>query len=300
MTDEEPVGNDDSAVSGSSSEKEDEAGVTKGRNVHRGDDEEEEEEEDDNTEEEDSEDDKIATSSSDEEEDDTDEEENADMSQRDPNTKGFLEGGKVDSFSRAFKRLVNNVDGSSKAPILAGSKSVHRRKEEEKLELEAAKAAKKLREEMKKRGHYLPVKKGVDPRRDNLEKRLIKTATKGVVQLFNAINTAQKRIRSEETQGNKAKVAKLGKAGFLAGIRQVRERQQREEVAGARKADAGADDAGVEEEPVGGKWDVLKDGFAGLNDSSVRMRDWDSKGDQKGEGESEVGGDDDSESDEGF
>ena len=209
-------------------------------------------------------DDAIATSSSDD-----------DDGEGEQQRKGFLQGGKVDSFSRAFTRLVNNVDGLSKAPILAGSKSIHRRKEEDKLELEASKAAKKLREEMKKRGHYLPTKKGEDPQRDVLEKRLQKTATKGVVQLFNAINTAQKRIRSEDTLGKKAKAAKLGKAGFLAGIRQVRERQAQEDSAPAgQPADVGrdADMAGSS-----GKWDVLKGGFVGVNDTSVRMRDWDAK-----------------------
>ncbi len=218
----------------------------------------------------DDDDDAIATSSSDDE------------VEGEQQRKGFLQGGKVDSFSRAFNRLVDNVDGLSRAPILAGSKSIRRRKEEEKLELEASKVAKKLREEMKKRGHYLPTKKGEDPQRDILEKRLQKTATKGVVQLFNAINAAQKRIRSEDTLGKKAKAAKLGKAGFLAGIRQVRERQAQEDSAtDGRPADVGRDAAVT---GTSGKWDVLKGGFVGINDTSVRMRDWDAKQDNTSDG----------------
>jgi len=287
FTDDEPVvGSGDEEA-----EEEDGAGAPEQKRSPRrkraaeGREEEEEEEEEekgdeesDDDEDEDDDDDAIASSSDDEKDDD----------ERQPhNAKGFLEGGKVDSFSRAFNRLIGNVDGSSKAPILAGSKSVHRRKEEEKLELEASKAAKKLHDEMKKRGHYLPSKKGIDPQRDTLEKRLLKTATKGVVQLFNAISTAQKRIRSEETSGNKAKAAKLGKAGFLAGIRQVRERQEREaKAAGGQRA---GDDDGVDGERAAG-WDVLRDGFVGINDESVRMRDWDSKGGGDDDGS---GGDDD-------
>lgn len=232
----------------------------------------------------DGDDDAIATSSSedDDEGDGGGKDGGKDGGEQQP--KGFLQGGKVDSFSRAFNRLVDNVDGLSKAPILAGSKSVHRRKEEEKLELEASKAAKKLREEMKKRGHYLPTKKGLDPQRDILEKRLQKTATKGVVQLFNAINTAQKRIRSEDTLGKKAKAAKLGKAGFLAGIRQVRERQAQEEknlAIDGPSADVGG---------ASGKWDVLKGGFVGVNEASVRMRDWDAKEGNVSDGGSDGGG----------
>jgi hypothetical protein len=207
--------------------------------------------------------------------------------------KGFLQGGKAESFSRAFHRLVDNVDGATRAPILAGSKSILRRKEEEKLESDASKAAKLLREEMKKRGHYLPSKKGGDPHRDALEKRLQKTATKGVVQLFNAINTAQKRVRNEEATGNKAKVAKLGKAGFLAGIRQVRERQNQEEALKVEGRDADTT-----------KWDVLKEGFAGITENSVRLRDWEGGGGGGGGGSGGGSGsgemEDDMWSDDGF
>lgn len=214
--------------------------------------------------------DAIATSSS--SEDDGGGEDDGDDEGKD---EGKDDGeGQPTGLSRAFRRLVDNVDGLSKAPILAASKTIRKRKEEEKLELEASKAAKKLREEMKKRGHYLPTKKGEDPQRDILEKRLQKTATKGVVQLFNAINTAQKRIRSEDTLGNKAKAAKLGKAGFLAGIRQVRQRQEELGTEGRPTADLGRP---AETGGTSGKWDVLKGGFVGIDDTSVRMRDWDAK-----------------------
>lgn len=127
--------------------------------------------------------------------------------------------------------------------------------------MQAAKAAKKIRDEMKQRGHYVPARKGLDPERDGREKRLQKTATKGVVQLFNAINAAQKRIRSEETKGNKGKIARLGKAGFLAEIKHMKER------------DGGENQGEKAEEPSG--WDVLKEGFVGIAENA-KMKDWNS------------------------
>lgn len=190
--------------------------------------------------------------------------------------RGFLEGGKVDTFSRAFNRLVDQANESRMtAPILAGSKSIHKIQEEEKRDLEQSKAVKQLKEEMKQRGHYIPLRKGMDPDKDAREKRLQKTATKGVVQLFNAINAAQKRIRNEETKGNKGKIARLGKAGFLAEIKHMKEREGPQP--GLRKEGNAHDDdhqdAGNTGNHVG--WDVLKEGFVGINQNSVKMKDWD-------------------------
>ena len=201
-------------------------------------------------------DDSIAQDSSSDDEDEDD---------REARQKGFLEGGKVDTFSRAFNRLVEQAQESQvKAPILTGSKSIHKMKEEEKKDLEVSKAVKQFKDEMKRRGHYIPLKKGMDPEKDAREKRLQKTATKGVVQLFNAINAAQKRIRTEETKGNKGKIARLGKAGFLAEIRHMKEQDAQPQTVTKEenKKDAGG-------------WDVLKEGFVGINQNSVKMKDWD-------------------------
>lgn len=214
----------------------------------------------------------METSSSHEDDDGSDDSIAQDTSSEDDDeqqqggpSRGFLEGGKLDTFSRAFNRLVEQAQESQiKAPILAGSKSIHKIQEEEKKDLEASKAVKQLKDEMKRRGHYIPQKKGTDPEKDAREKRLQKTATKGVVQLFNAINAAQKRIRNEDTKGNKGKIARLGKAGFLAEIRNMKEQDAK--LKPAEKEEAKNDSGG---------WDVLKEGFVGINQNSVKMKDWD-------------------------
>ena len=140
------------------------------------------------------------------------------------------------------------------------------RQKEEEEENEMKKAARRLKREMRRRGHVVPQKKGTDPGMDAKEKQLQKTATKGVVQLFNAINAAQKRIQNEETKGNKSKIARLGKAGFLAEIRHLKER----ETSSAKQEQR--PEKPVEESESG--WDVLREGFVGIKDN-VKMKDWD-------------------------
>lgn len=195
--------------------------------------------------------------------------EDGEEQQQQGNQREFLEGGKLDTFSRAFNRLVEQAQESRmKAPILAGSKSIQKIQEEEKKDLDASKALKQFKDDMKRRGHYIPQRKGTDPEKDAREKRLQKTATKGVVQLFNAINAAQKRIRNEETKGNKGKIARLGKAGFLAEIRNMKE--QDAQIQPSEKEDTKNDSGG---------WEVLKEGFVGINQNSVKMKDWDKEQD---------------------
>ena len=46
--------------------------------------------------------------------------------------------------------------------------------------------------DIREKGHVKDVQYGADPEQDKLEKRMVRTATKGVVKLFNAIYQAQK------------------------------------------------------------------------------------------------------------
>lgn len=122
------------------------------------------------------------------------------------------------------------------------------------------------------------------------EKGLQRLATKGVVRLFNAIAKAQKQLReAEEATGSRAKAVKLGKASFLAQLKSggaaagarpgealVPSAPARQAAAGAaepvggsgkqqqqRRQQAAAADSSDEDEDARG-WDVLKQGFVGL------------------------------------
>ena len=127
---------------------------------------------------------------------------------------------------------------------------------------------------------------------DAREKGLQRLATKGVVRLFNAIAKAQKQLReAEEATGSRSKAVKLGKASFLAqlksssgaaaaealvpsapapqggtaaaaaaGAKAGSKKQQQQQQ---RRKPAAAAESGSKDEDVGG-WDVLKQGFVGL------------------------------------
>ena len=214
---------------------------------------------------------------------------------------GFLDGGKSDTFSRAFARIMDTSGVKAEvlaAPILAGSKSIAARKAEDEAEAKADRDAKRLRLEMKQRGHAIPKRRGEDPALDAKEKTLQKTATRGVVRLFNAVAKAQRRLREDEgVTGSRAKAAKLGKASFLAELRNSRAAGEGNEavVPSARAPSAAAMAAQAQpggsdsDEEGGAGWAVLQEGFTGLQGGS-KMKDWDK---QVSEDESEGGGDDD-------
>ncbi|EFN59288.1 hypothetical protein CHLNCDRAFT_137629 [Chlorella variabilis] len=240
---------------------------------------------------------------------------------------GFLEGGKSASFAKAFAMILEGsgkkaaeaarptaAGGAAVAPILATSKSIAKRKAEDAEEQQADREAKKLRQEMKKRGHVVPRRRGQDPAADQQDKALARLATKGVVRLFNAIAKAQKQLReAEEATGSRVQAVKLGKASFLAQLKRssgVRAdgqpdqplvpsapaRQQGAAAAAAAPAAgkkqqqqqrraAAAADSSSEDEDAGG-WDVLKQGFVGLQGGN-KMKDWDR---QASDEEGEAGG----------
>ncbi|KAL4437109.1 hypothetical protein ABPG75_004248 [Micractinium tetrahymenae] len=232
---------------------------------------------------------------------------------------GFLEGAKAASFAKAFAKIVEGsgkkaaeavaataqqaaaapaaIAAAAAAPILATSRSIAKRKAEEAEEAKADREAKKLRQEMKQRGHVVPKRRGQDPEGDAREKGLQRLATKGVVRLFNAIAKAQKQLReAEEATGSRAKAVKLGKASFLAQLKgsgavatgakpgealvpSAPARQVAATAAAApaakqrrRAAAAAAADSSDDEDAAG--WDVLKQGFVGLQGGS-KMKDWD-------------------------
>lgn len=214
-----------------------------------------------------------------------------------PPRKGFLEGGKSAAFARAFAKLVGTAplapgepreDGQQapvlQAPILQGSKSVAKRQVAEAEEAERGNEAKRLRLEMRQRGHVVPTRRGEDPAADGREKALQRTATRGVVQLFNAISRAQRQARDAEAAGAEAgAAARLGRVGLLAELRAAGGKKprgaERKKAAVAAVAGPAGGDSGNESDHPG--WDVLQGGFAGLQGGG-KMKDWDKEQDVGG------------------
>ncbi|KAK9832556.1 hypothetical protein WJX81_008662 [Elliptochloris bilobata] len=201
---------------------------------------------------------------------------------------------KAASFARAFAKVMGGAAGggaAAAAPILAGSKSLGKRKREEAEAERSDRAARKLRADMRRRGHIVVKKKGDDPASDAAEKALMKTATRGVVRLFNAVAKAQRAQREAAGGGARGRAARLSKSGFLAELRGAAP-----DAAGGAAAAPGpaapnlkpapaASAPSAEGAPAGGKgWAVLREGgpgsglgLAGVPGSGVRMRDWDTR-----------------------
>ncbi|KAI9027567.1 Rrp15p-domain-containing protein [Phycomyces nitens] len=111
----------------------------------------------------------------------------------------------------AFAEAMKNILGSTlkaadkKQPILARSKGTERKIEDERLDHKARKVLSAEKRALKAQGRVIP-----DFTNMEYEKALRKVATRGVVKLFNAINTQQKVTDvavSKATEVRKAKVA---------------------------------------------------------------------------------------------
>jgi hypothetical protein len=143
------------------------------------------------------------------------------------------------AFSRAFTSLLkkgqkkeesddelseeaNDIDDGRKrgddAVILPESKS--RQTERALLRLESQKRKRERIERLrvKEKGHFVPSKVGADIEEDLKEKRLKKTATHGVAQLFNAIAKAQKNQNTSSSANTSLGGGKT-KAKFLAELK---------------------------------------------------------------------------------
>ncbi|KAI8987053.1 Rrp15p-domain-containing protein [Pilobolus umbonatus] len=95
----------------------------------------------------------------------------------------------TEAFSEAMtKILASSLSGSAKRqPILARSKGIERKIEDEKLDYKARKILSAEKRMLKDKGRVIP-----DFTTYDYEKKLRKVATRGVVKLFNAVRTQQK------------------------------------------------------------------------------------------------------------
>jgi len=222
--------------------------------------------------------------------DDDDDDDDKPGSQSDKNDKmGFLAGGKAASFAKAFAKVLGKpaagtITAPSKAavPILAKSKSLADRQARDADLVFKDREAKRARLEMKQRGRMQPKPKGQDPEADAIEKELLKTATRGVVKLFNAVAKAQKQMReSHDMTGNRLKAAKASRSSFIDELKNRQSSGGGAGGGGKMKDVKGRNDNEEDNDKDGSggnqpRWDVLKDGFAGLGGKS-KMKDWDRK-----------------------
>ncbi|CAO3572929.1 unnamed protein product [Mortierella alpina] len=129
-------------------------------------------------------------------------------------SKKHTEENMAEAMSKILGSSLRKADASM--PILARSRGVERKLEEEKMEAKARKAITNEKKRLANKDRVKPEYTGME-----YEKKLRKVATRGVVQLFNAIKAQQKatedlteKIRPITTN-SKDKVANLTKASFL-------------------------------------------------------------------------------------
>lgn len=117
-------------------------------------------------------------------------------------------------FAATLAQIISQEPGSTQKPVLSKARNAAAKIDEEKLEYKAKKAlaAEKKLFDNKDR-------KKVDPSTMDYEKKLRSIATRGVIMVFNAIQTQQKAVDLDEvsaSQAEKNEVAKMSKASFLS------------------------------------------------------------------------------------
>lgn len=231
-------------------------------------------------------------------------------------------------FSLSSSRLAPNVGTHDSLRVFLArpsqeGKVLNESKDREQQELrKRIQTNRKKKIEIREKGHVKSVKFGANPDQDEVEKRMVKTATKGVVRLFNAIYQAQRQLekagRNKEV-ANKAKTSLLqeleGAARNLGsktevGTHTTPRSHPHSRPSPSRPLTIGGTDALISSHLVslidrsqgearnggereggqgrgGAGWDVLSDGFTGLS-GRTKLKDWDKEEEEELEMEMET------------
>ncbi|XP_064565209.1 RRP15-like protein [Zonotrichia leucophrys gambelii] len=185
--------------------------------------------------------------------------------------------GPSSGWADAMAKVLNKKIPQNKSTILAKNKSLEKEREKKKQEREE----KKMRLDKKREWEMMcRVKPDVVKDREK-ERNLQRIATRGVVQLFNAVRMHQKKMEEEvkKAGGSERKRAKLmssvSKRDFIDVLRNME---------GAKGTKAAKSKQGEVKSEEGPEWNILRDDFM----MGASMKDWDKESD--GEGNTEEGG----------
>ncbi|NWH60122.1 RRP15 protein, partial [Geococcyx californianus] len=181
----------------------------------------------------------------------------------------------------AMAKVLNKKIPQNKSTILAKNKKLEKEREKEKQE----RLEKRIKLDKKREWEMMcRVKPDVVKDRDT-ERNLQRIATRGVVQLFNAVRTHQKNIDEKVKKGGssdrqRAKLlSSVSKKDFISVLRNMDGAKGSKSPAGkAMKSNQG--EVKSEEGP---EWNILRDDFM----MGASMKDWDKESD--GEGNIEQG-----------
>ncbi|NXU50154.1 RRP15 protein, partial [Turnix velox] len=187
----------------------------------------------------------------------------------------------------AMAKVLNKKIPQNKSTILAKNKKLEKEKEQEKQERLEKRIKVRKRCIDKKREWEMMCRVKPDVAKDReRERNLQRTATRGVVQLFNAVRTHQKNIDEKVKSGgtSERKRAKLmssvSKKDFINVLRNT------EGAKGGRNSAGKASKSkqGEVKSEEGPEWSILRDDFM----MGASMKDWDKESDE--EGNTEQGG----------
>nr|XP_046157383.1 RRP15-like protein [Oncorhynchus gorbuscha] len=189
-------------------------------------------------------------------------------------------------WAEAMAKILQKKTPESKPSILLKNKQLDKMKEKEKKE-----NLERKKQTDKKRAWEMMCREKPDLVKDREnERNLQRVATRGVVQLFNAVRKHQKTVdeKVKEAGGSERKKAKLlssvSKKDFINVLRGTeggqRGRHQDRETDGPLSFRTGRE---AEEKPA---WSVLRDDFM----MGASMKDWDKESDEEGDEEEAPGG----------
>ncbi|NXB54895.1 RRP15 protein, partial [Leucopsar rothschildi] len=190
--------------------------------------------------------------------------------------------GQSSGWADAMAKVLNKKIPQNKSTILAKNKSLEKERERKKQE----RLEKKMRLDKKREWEMMcRVKPDVVKDREK-ERNLQRIATRGVVQLFNAVRTHQKNMEEQmkKVGSSERKRAKLmssvSKRDFIDVLRNVDGAKRGKNPAG-KATESKQGEVKSEEGP---EWNILRDDFM----MGASMKDWDKESD--GEANSEEGG----------
>ncbi|TKS81567.1 RRP15-like protein [Collichthys lucidus] len=193
------------------------------------------------------------------------------------------EGNASAGWAEAMAKILGKKTPESKSSILVKNKELDKVKEKERQE-----QLERKKQVDKKRAWEMMCREKPDIVKDReTERALQRIATRGVVQLFNAVRKHQKTVddKVKEVGGSERKKAKLlssvSKKDFINVLRRADGKQERKTEKDAAPA--------AEEKPA---WSVLRDDFM----MGATMKDWDKDSDKE-EPDTHSGGVEESDSD---
>ena len=180
-------------------------------------------------------------------------------------------------FGATLSALLQQPTASPASPLLAAAPLLPIPRDPNAAADRALRLKQRARREWRERAHR------TDVQYDEVERRLVRVATRGVVQLFNAVQQQRRTVRlqaaSEEKDradiAGKSKQTEMSKEGFMQLIRTAPPVERAEEETSRRD---GGKVKRVGEERSGG-WSVLKDDYM----LGGKLTDWDKQVDESEE-----------------